>query len=128
MIIFQKMIYREDLKSNQGIYYIFGDNDKRTGNGGQAKEMRGEKNAIGIRVKKSPNRVGLVYYFDSDYDINIKKIDEDFTTVEKLLKQGEIVICPSDGIGTGLARLKEFAPKTLIYIENKIKELWEKYN
>ena len=128
MILFQKMIYKSDLKSNPNIYYIFGDNDKRKGYGGQAKEMRGEKNAVGIRVKKAPNTDKASYYTDNEYEINIKKIGDDFAYIECMLQRGYIFIFPSDGIGTGLARLQEFAPKTLVYIQNKIKELWEKYN
>ena len=36
-IIFQKMIYREDLIRNRSVIYVFGDNDLRIGKGGQAK-------------------------------------------------------------------------------------------
>lgn len=43
-----KYIKRQDLKSNPNTQYLFGDNLKRSGFGGQAKEMRGEPNAIGI--------------------------------------------------------------------------------
>ncbi len=72
MIIFQKFIYREDLKTNQGVMYLFGDNDMRVGKGGQAKEMRGEPNAIGIRVKKAPKTTNA-YYTDEEYQSNIEK-------------------------------------------------------
>ena len=127
MIIFQKFIYREDLKNNHGVTYLFGDNDMRRGKGGQAKEMRGEPNAIGIRVKKAPS-TGNAYYNDKEYKENIRKIDEDFQSVDIMLERGEIVIIPTDGMGTGLAKLKEFAPKTLDYLQKRLLELIKKYN
>lgn len=127
-IIFQKFIYREDLIKNRRVRYLFGDNDEREGLGGQAKEMRGEPNAIGIRVKKSPGTYNIAYYKDSEYNENRKKIFEDFNKVENYLIQGGIVIIPSDGIGTGLAKLKEFAPKTLNCINSCIEYLRVRYN
>lgn len=127
MIIFQKFIHREDLKNNPDCIYLFGDNDMRIGNGGQAKEMRGEKNVKGIRVKKSPGTKSDNYYTDKEYEKNIKKIDDDFAYIECMLQRKYIVIIPSDGIGTGLAKLKEFAPETLLYIQHKILTLWETY-
>ena len=50
----QKWIARADLKQNQDRIYLFGDNVERVGHGGQAKEMRGEPNAIGIATKLKP--------------------------------------------------------------------------
>ena len=55
MIIYQKFIYRSDLKANPSVLYLFGDNLQRVGLGGQAKEMRGEPNAVGIATKKAPD-------------------------------------------------------------------------
>ena len=71
-IIFQKMIYREDLIRNPDTIYLFGDNDKRKGLGGQAKEMRGESNAIGIRTKKAPFSDNSAYYIDSEFDMKTR--------------------------------------------------------
>jgi len=122
MIIYQKFIYREDLRNNPDVFYLFGDNDMRVGRGGQAKEMRGEPNAIGIRVKKAP-LTGDVYYSDSEFEENVRKINEDLNEVRKHLDYGEIVVIPSDGIGTGLALLKEKAPKTLLYLMKSLLRL-----
>ena len=126
-IILQKFIHRKDLQCNRDIIYLFGDNDMRQGLGGQAKEMRGQANAIGIRTKKAP-RYGNVYYLDEEYDENISKIRQDFNKVDAKLQQGSMVVIPSDGFGTGLAKLKKYAPETLKYINDKIKELERKYN
>ena len=122
MIIYQKFIYREDLRNNPDVFYLFGDNDMREGRGGQAKEMRGEPNAIGIRVKKAP-LIGDVYYTDNEFEENIRKINEDLNEVRKQLDYGKIIIIPSHGIGTGLALLKYKAPKTLLYLVNSLLSL-----
>ena len=126
-IIFQKFIFREDLINNRHIMYVFGDNDIRQGHGGQAKEMRGESNAFGIRVKKAPQNNPAVYYTDKDYEENIEKINKDFIALEKYLEAGKLVVIPLDGIGTGLARLKELAPRTLQYVTDRINQLTIKY-
>ena len=127
-VIFQKFIYREDLKNNPSVLYLFGDNDLREGIGGQARQMRGEPNSKGIRVKRFPKRERDAYYSDKEYKNNIMKINQDLLYVESVLQRGEIVIIPTDGIGTGLARLKEFAPKTLEYLQKRLKEITEEYN
>lgn len=126
-IIYQKIIKREDLLNNPDAYYVFGDNDMRVGTGGQAREMRGFPNAIGIRTKKSPTHLIKDYYTDLEYEENIKKIIEDFQIVECQLKIGNLVIFPLDGVGTGLAKLSQNAPKTLAFIEKTVLELFSKY-
>ena len=127
-VILQKFISRQNLKDNPDTLYIFGDNDSRVGSGGQAREMRGEPNAVGIRTKKAPKTNAIVYYNDNELFENIIKISEDFIKVYEHLLDGKIVIIPSDGIGTGLAKLEENAPNTLKYIDNIITVLIEKFN
>jgi hypothetical protein len=58
-LIFQEWITRKDLRENPDKRYVFGDNVERRGYGGQAKEMRGEPNAIGVVTKWAPRRVNL---------------------------------------------------------------------
>jgi len=48
----EKHITRQMLRAEPGTLWVFGDNLQRKGLGGQAKEMRGEPNAIGIPTKK----------------------------------------------------------------------------
>lgn len=126
-IIFQKFITRKDIQAHPDWLYIFGDNDQRIGKGGQAKEIRGEPNSIGIRVKKAPKTGKNVYYNDIEILDNILKITKDFKVVINHLINDGIVVIPKDGIGTGLAKLKDNAPKTLAFINMIIKELVEKY-
>lgn len=123
MIIFQKFIKREDLRANPSVLYVFGDNDERTGFGGQAKEMRGEPNAVGVRTKFSPHNSPSAYYTDHSYENNIAKIDEDFKPIISHLRNHGVVVFPLDGLGTGLAKLPISAPRTYAYLNDKVVQL-----
>lgn len=109
---------REDIQANPDKIYVFGDNDTRKGNGGQAKACRGEPNTIGIRTKKYPGYGhDYMYYTDEEYANNICKVSEDFIEVTMALAEGKTVVFPKDGFGTGLAELSTRAPRTLAYID-----------
>lgn len=125
-IIFQSIITRADLRNNPGVLYVFGDNEARRGLGGQAKEMRGEPNAVGIRTKRAPdNRVdsfwtegrGAGQFAPSHY---VAMIESDFAPIRAALGRNDTVIVPADGIGTGLADLPKRAPITFQYIRELI--------
>lgn len=120
MLVFQEMISRNDLKNNPQVLYVFGDNDQRRGLGGQAKAMRGEPNAVGVRTKKLPSNQSESFYTDDEYADNIQKIDEDFMLIEHHLSSNGIVVFPSNGIGGGLADLPNKAPKTYEHIRQKV--------
>lgn len=127
MILLQYRIYRSDLELNPHVLYVFGDNDQGVGRGGQAKEMRGEPNSFGIPTKKGPGRKPDCYYTDDEYDANIKKIEFAFKILEQELERGTLVVWPTEGIGTGLANLKDNAPRIAAYIEERFLGLVEKY-
>jgi DNA polymerase elongation subunit (family B) len=124
----QKFITRADIQANPDKIYIFGDNDARIGEGGQAKEMRGEPNTIGVRTKKAPLYDPNVYYTDAEYKDNIKKINEDINRIRQAALKGKIIVFPQDGIGTGMAKLAENAPKTLMFINAVVKYLEDYIN
>lgn len=113
-------ISRENLKAEPNTLFVFGDNDLRKGLGGQAKSMRGEANAVGVRTKAKPSMALDAFWTDASYDANVAKIDEDFAKIEA--HNGPIVI-PSAGLGTGLSKLAEKAPRTAKYLEAKIAAL-----
>lgn len=128
MLIFtQHRIYRSDLESNRNILYIFGDNLERLGCGGQAGEMRDEPNAIGIATKRG---IGHVYnnedYFLDAQDDVIPILTKEFDKLHEAMRSGKYdALCiPSDGIGTGLSRMPEFAPKALEWIEEQFRNLY----
>lgn len=119
-IIFQHRIYRSDLKNNPNVKYLFGDNEARSGLGGQARECRGEPNAIGIATKSKPSMAKDAFWTDDDYERCAAIIRSDFGPAIDHLKSGGIVICPSDGLGTGLSELPERAPRLLEVIREYI--------
>ena len=90
--------------------------------------MRGEPNTIGIRVKKAPLIGKAVYYTDKEFSQNTFRINMDLGKVYCELNKGKTIIIPSDGIGTGLAKLKQFAPKTLKYLQEQLRKMTERYN
>lgn len=113
-IVYMHNITRIDAKRNPEIAFIFGDNDARSGFGGLAKELRGEPNAYGIRVKKKPTRDVGAYYTDNELKENVQKITEDINHIINKIKwnQSPIIIYPTNGIGTGLASMKTQCPET----------------
>ena len=113
-------VSRKHIKANPDTLFLFGDNDAREGFGGQAKEMRGEPNSVGIRTKSLPSMGTDAFWTDATLDENIKKIDEDFARVEA--HKGKVVI-PSKGLGTGLSELAKKAPKTFAYLQERLDSL-----
>jgi hypothetical protein len=119
-IVYQKWIRREHLRNNPRDIYVFGDNAIRQGLGGQAKEMRGEPNAIGVAVKWGPNNHPISFFKDDEICFNTVK--EDLSRVEAYLGRGDVVVVPEDGIGTGRAQLERFAPKLDQFIKQWFKD------
>lgn len=120
-LLFQKFVDREDLRRNPDVLYVFGDNCKRVGLGGQARAMRGEPNAVGVATKYSPQYC----YGNSPAEVEAQNrtIDVDMKPLFEKLKTGGIVIWPTDGIGTGLANLPRVSPDTFAYLQQKMAAL-----
>jgi len=123
-IRYQKWITREDLKTNPNTLYVFGDNTQRYGLGGQAKEMRGEPNAVGIPTKVSP----MVCFRDSQFFIFLVASRSEFLRLTQHLNSGGEVVWPADGIGTGLADLQNQAPTIHAFLDGYVQGLFAKYN
>lgn len=106
------------VKSNQDKVFVFGDNVQRTGTGGQA-QIRNNSNAMGIATKLAPSTAASAYMSDKDLKNNKSIIDAD---IKKIKAAGKTVVFPKDGLGTGLAKLKEKAPKTYDYLKQRLLE------
>jgi hypothetical protein len=119
-------ITREDVKANPDCFFVFGDNVQRLGLGGQAASMRGEPNSIGVVTKWKPSNEPAAFFYDSGYAQVTALIEEDLKKVEKALKRSFVVL-PKDGLGTGLSRLPELAPRVNMYLEMRLTEMgWKK--
>ena len=124
VIIYGKFWSPSDTRNNPDHLFIFGDNDIERGTGGQA-IIRNEPNAFGIPTKKLPSMSADSFYTDIEYDKNKKKIN---LAIYKILKEFmktkyTTLVIPKDGVGTGLSKLPEKAPRTFKYIEMKLNAL-----
>lgn len=119
-VIYFKWILRSDLTSHPDWIFLFGDNAMRIGLGGQAKMMRNEPNAIGIRTKWAPYRDKEAYFSDEQYVRICDMIHCDLVPVAEALRQGKTVVIPKDGLGTGLSDLPKRAPKVFEFLRSEI--------
>tara|TARA_R110000851_G_scaffold41082_12_gene103366 strand:- start:1929 stop:2402 length:474 start_codon:yes stop_codon:yes gene_type:complete len=111
MILYQKFINRIDLQRNPQVMYLFGDNTLRRGMGGQAKEMRGEPNAVGVATKKLPSQMENSYFSDDHFNEYMLTMWIDLRPAYiRIVNDGTLII-PTDGLGTGLSKLPELAPR-----------------
>lgn len=116
-IMYKKYITREFMRQHPDWLFVFGDNFERRGSGGQAKEMRGESNAVGIPTKRKPLDTLESYLSDSDLEEWEHETIAPGDRLYEHLDNDGIVVWPEDGIGTGLAQLKEKAPKIYQYLK-----------
>lgn len=128
MIEYIEHINRDYVRKNPHKVFLFGDNLIRTGWGGQAKEMRGEPNAVGIPTKKKPDMTEDSFFTDNELWENKKAIDNAFMDIfivkHDIEKSGKkpVVVIPKAGLGTGLAELPTRAPQTYQYLLTRLKE------
>ena len=59
------------------------------------------------------------FFTDTEYTYNKKVIDEAFMKIPK----DKTIVVPKDNLGTGRAQLTTKAPKTWLYLQEKLKEL-----
>lgn len=123
-VIYLDRITRSDARNNCDVLFIFGDNDARSGYGGQAEELRGEPNSHGIRVKKSPEMRSSSFYTDDEYDENIQKIMKDIAAIftRKEYQISKTLVFPAAGVGTGFAQISSRAPRTAKFLEDTLKQ------
>ncbi len=114
MIEYRDHITRDMLRAGLEELFVFGDNLQRRGLDGQAKEMRGEPNAVGIPTKRRPLMSDDAFLSDEDcYTWSIAcGVD-----VIRLLTFNGTIIWPKAGSGTGLAELPNRAPRIWQAIE-----------
>lgn len=112
-IYYQHNILRQDLRRNPYTLFIFGDNTERVGLGGQARDMRHEPNAFGIATLWKPGAP----FHESQYASATNAIMSDIENIEVYLHEFAMVCCPANGIGTGLARMMEYAPSIKRFLD-----------
>lgn len=116
-IITAKRYTRAEIQAHPDRLYVFGDNVSTLGRGGQARECRGEPNAIGIPTKWHPMMDEQSFFTDDALSKVAPRIKAEFRTLDAHLDAGKDVVWPADGIGTGLAQLQQRAPAIAAFIE-----------
>lgn len=113
-----KVLVRADLQDNPDLLYCYGDNMEERGMGGQASQMRGEPNAIGVPTKWKPDMTPDAFFRDSDFQTTAVRlaITSPFRRMRRELMTGRTLVIPADGLGTGLAQLRQRAPLIYGYI------------
>lgn len=112
----------ELLKANPDKLFLFGDNNTRTGKGGQA-IIRDEPNAAGISTKLLPKNTPEAFMSDDQLADNKAVIDSDIKKAkDRAAKEGKTIVLPKGGFGTGLASLATKAPQTFAYLNQRLQE------
>lgn len=122
-VIEQSRIYRADLRANPNVIYVFGDNVRRVGYGGQAGQMRDEPNAIGVATKWTPSMNEEAFFNDQEFDKIKAIIKSDLVPVVKAALEGKVIVLPLDGLGTGLSELPGRAPKVFKFLQQELRAI-----
>lgn len=113
ILLFSGRLSPEFCRQNPNLIFVFGDNLKRVGKGGQA-VIRDEPNALGVATKRSPGMADEDFFEDGNIGDTISLIN-DLGNVSQLIKEGKQVVLPvlsnhDSSLGCGLANLPEKAP------------------
>lgn len=124
-VIRREWITRSLVQANPDTLFVFGDNMARRGRGGQAAQMRGEPNAIGVPTKWRPARDEGAYFSDADATLPEVRsaIIGAFQVMREALDAGRDVVIPAAGLGTERADLERRAPRIYRAIQARIEAL-----
>lgn len=124
-IIYKKFWTVDDVVKHRDWLFVYGDNNIGKGKGGQA-VIRDEPNSIGIPTKKYPSNHPKSFYTDEEFDENCGRINNAILKIVTESKKYNRIVLPSDGFGTGLAKLPIVAPNTYKYLMTSVKNMCEK--
>lgn len=65
-VLFVERLTRKEARRRPEVMFVFGDNEARRGTGGQAEELRGEPNAVGVATKRYPSTDELAYWREDE--------------------------------------------------------------
>ena len=105
----------EQCKANPRSIYVFGDNLLRVGEAGQA-SIRSCNNAIGIATKKKPSMLKSSFFSDKEYDKLEPFLKKEIDKIVSIMFSDNLdtLVFPKDGLGTGLSKLPQMAPKVFL--------------
>lgn len=118
------LITEDIINKNPNTLFIFGDNAKRVGTGGQAKVCRDKRNTFGVITKRLPSYIPTAFYTDSDEHLEELVgywIQDSDLIAWNLQNFDHTYVIP--GIGTGLADLPNKAPRANRILQKFLKEI-----
>ena len=118
-----KRLTRGKIQENPNVLYLFGDNTIRKGLGGQAKEMRGESNTIGIITKRYPSNKDTAFFCDFDYNDFVELTNQGFIDVIEYIVNNRPIAVVEPPLGVGLADLPNRAPRCYEYLRLMLDKL-----
>jgi hypothetical protein len=119
----EQRITRPMLRAEANTLWVFGDTLVQLGLGGQAREMRGEPNAVGIPTKRLPSRSFEAYLTDDDIHVFREAIKQPVRRLANHLQAGGMVVWPAAGISPVRADLQNRAPQIWEILERAQKKL-----
>lgn len=117
IIIQEKWYSIGTCEANPNMLFVFGDNEQRMGMGGQA-IIRQMPNAVGLATKKS----SAFYWSDDNLEHNKKVINGDIYEIKRQYEEEKYkyLVLPKAGLGTGLSDLHNQAPRTFLYLTERL--------
>ena len=119
MIIYQKRVYPFDLSSNPEVYYLFSDNDSRSGD----YIYRGYDNFVGIRTKKDEYFYDSSFWSDVTYETNVEKVKTDTFNIRSIIRDGYILVYSEQLFIHNDDEYRKHSPKTAKYIVDSVSKL-----
>lgn len=116
----------QDVKDHPNWLFIFGDNLKQKGKGGQA-VIRDEPNTFGLPTKLFPTMDENAFFSYKTKDV--VSLASALASIEKKVNQSKYdkIVFSANGYGNGLAKLPEKAPHIYTWICDWVKEMIKKY-
>ena len=116
-VIIQKEVSTEDLVNNPEVLYLYPENEAEMGGSPFSREIRGEDNAVGVRVKRAPNVRRSSFYTIDELPEACNNIDEDLEPVIDHLKREGVVVIKDASFD--VLSLDKFSPDIQEYIDEQ---------
>ena len=110
----------DDVIENPDVIFLYAENEAEKGGTSLVREIRGQDNAKGVRVKRASTNHASSFYSEDDYVEVTDQIDEDLTTVEDHLREGGVVIT-TFGMFTD-PKFLENSPEIHAHVEDRLRE------
>lgn len=122
-IHYEPHISRAMLRAEPDTLWVFADNLMQLGSSGQAGQMRGEPNAIGIPTRRAPYSGPEGEFSDRDMVEFVCVAAEPFGILNAHLAAGGLVVWPAEGIGTSRAHMEHRAPRIWAALQRAMRKL-----